>query len=590
MDQQERMSEYSQKRHRGTALRLIRYFGINPKMTALSLFLALLVNAALIVQPLVLAVIIDDYLNIGNYELKIFIFWGAAYFALSLLSNGAEYTQAQTLRYLGQQILHKIRTDLFSHIQTMSMRFFDNNSSGRILTRVINDVEALADLYTDIFITIIRESVLVLGMLAAMFMLDARLALWCMGSVPVVALLTFVYRLLARRNFIKIKSLLSRINGFLAEHIIGMRIVQIFNMEQKKFDDFEGMNKRYYRLGLMEITLHGLSAPVITLVSNLMIALLIFLFADNVLDNTLKLGVLYAFTDYVRQLFHPISMLAEQLTTAQSALISADRVFDIMDNKEDVEDLKAGRELAGFKGSVEFQNVWFAYSEENWVLKDVSFKIEPGSSAAFIGATGCGKTTVMSLISRFYTIQKGRILIDGMDSSEINLHSLRRNIAVVMQDVFLFNGDIRYNIRLNNTNIKNKDIEEAAKAANCHDMILSFPGGYMHGVAERGSDFSLGQRQLISFARAVAAKPRLLILDEATASIDSDTERALQSGLDAYAAGKTLIVIAHRISTIVNSDIIFVMDKGEILERGNHDDLLAADGIYSKLYHMSLTS
>lgn len=590
MNRAERMSEYTQKKRRGTTWRLIRYFGVNPKMTALSLGLALLMNVSTIVQPLIVEVVMDQYLVKQVYDTGIFALWAGMYLFVAFLGNGGSYAQTLALRSLGQQILHKIRTDLFSHIQTLNLRFFDNNSSGSILTRVTSDVETLQDLYSNVFIMVVRESVLIIGMLVTMFMLDARLALWCLGGMPVVALFTVLYRIAARRNFIKIKTLLSRINGFLAEHIIGMKIVQIFNMEKKKFDDFDEMNGRYYKLGLMEVILNGLSAPVVTLVSNMVVALLVYVFAGDVVSGGLELGVLYVFTTYVRQLFQPISQLAEQLTTAQSALISADRIFDIMDNTEDVEDLTAGKPLDNFKGEVEFKNVWFAYGGDNWILKDVSFKIDTGAKAAFIGATGCGKTTVMSLISRFYEIPKGQILIDGRDTKELNLHSLRRAIAVVMQDVFLFTGDIRYNIRLNNLCVKNKDIEDAARVAGCHEMILAMSGGYMHPVAERGSDFSLGQRQLISFARAVAAKPKLLILDEATASIDSDTEKALQSGLDNYAQGKTLIIIAHRISTIVNSDVIFVMDAGEIVERGNHETLMANEnGIYRKLYAMSQT-
>lgn len=590
MDRADRMSEYVQKKHRGTTMRLIRYFSINKKKTALSIILAIVMNIGVILQPLVIKIIIDDYLTKGIYETGVFIFLSLAYLCVSVITNGTNYAQAQVLRSLGQQILHKIRTDLFSHIQTMNMRFFDNNSSGSILTRVTSDVEALSELFTSVFVMVIKEFILIFGMIFTMFMLDPGLALWCLGAVPVVLIFTVIYRMIARRNFIKIKTLLSRINGYLAEHIIGMRIVQIFNMEKKKFDDFDEMNGRYYKLGLVEVILNGLSNPLITMVSNLMVAILISVFYDNVFSGALEIGVLYAFTTYIRQLFDPIAQLAEQLTTAQSALISADRIFDIIDNTEDMEDLEAGETLKDLKGTIEFKNVWFAYNEENWVLKDINFKITPGQHVAFIGATGCGKTTIMSLISRFYTIQKGNILIDGQDSKEINLHSLRRNIAVVMQDVFLFTGDIRYNIRLNSGGIKNKDIEEAAKIANCHEMILSFNGGYMHSVAERGSDFSLGQRQLISFARAVAVKPALLILDEATASIDSDTEKALQSGLDNYARDKTLIVIAHRISTIVNSDMIYVMEKGRIVEKGNHDALMKNEhGIYNKLYTMSKT-
>jgi len=584
----DKMSEYIEKKHRGTTLRLVKYFGINKSKTFWSLMLAVILNIATIIQPLIIMVIIDNHLVVGIYDTLILVGLGAVFLVTAVIANGTGYAQTIVLRSLGQEILHKIRTDLFRHIQTMNMTFFDNNSSGRILTRVTSDVESLSELYANIFIMIIRESLLIAGMIVVMFALDPVIAMWCLISVPIVLVLTLVYRILARRTFIKMKALLSQINGYLAENIIGMKIIQIFNREEVKFNDFEEMNQGYFKLGMIEVLLNGLSQPFVNMISNLMVAILIAAFHGMVTGGALYIGVLFAFTTYVRQLFQPIATLSDQLTTAQSALISADRIFDIMDNHEDVEDLTAGKMLEDIKGSIEFQNVWFAYKGEDWVLKDISFKIEPGMHTAFVGSTGCGKTTIMSLISRYYEIKKGRILIDGHDTKEVNLHSLRRSIAVVMQDVLLFTGDIRYNIRLGNKKLKNKDIAEAAQIANCHDVIISLQDGYLHKVAERGSDLSLGQRQLISFARAVAVKPTLLILDEATASIDSDTEKALQSGLENYAKEKTLLVIAHRISTIINSDMIFVLDKGVIIERGNHETLIQNEnGVYRKLHSLS---
>jgi len=590
MERQEMMSEYVQKKNRGTTLRLIKYFGISPKKTFLSLFLALTLNVAQIVRPLIIMVIIDNFLTPGIFDAPVIIGLALLYFTVELIANGTNYFQAQVLRSLGQGVLHKIRTDLFSHIQTMNMRFFDNNSSGRVLTRVTSDVESLSELYSNVFIMFVRESLLIGGILVTMFMLNPTLALWCLIAVPVVMVLMLVYRMLARRNFIAMKSLLSRINGYLAENIIGMKIIQIFNRQDVKYAAFDEMNEDYFKLGMVEVLLNGLSNPFITMISNLMVAILIATFHGSVTGGLLEIGVLFAFATYIRQLFQPIAQLADQLTTAQSALISADRIFDIMDNHDDVEDLAVGAALEDVRGEIEFKDVWFAYNDEDWVLKGISFKVTPGQHAAFIGATGCGKTTIMSLISRFYEINKGQILIDGRDSRELNLHSLRRNIAVVMQDVFLFSGNIRYNIRLNNIELKNKDIEEAAKIANCHDAILAFKDGYLHTVAERGSDFSLGQRQLISFARAVAIKPAMLILDEATANIDSASEQSLQNGLENYAKNKTLLVIAHRISTIVNSDVIFVLEKGVLMEQGNHEQLMQNEkGIYHKLYTLSQT-
>ena len=583
------MSEYVQKQNRGTTLRLIRYFGINKPKTFWCLLLAAIVNIATIAQPLVVMVIIDDFLAPGVFDSFVMVGLASLFFFTSFAANGVGYVQNLVLRGLGQEILHKIRTDLFGRIQHMNMAFFNNNSSGRILTRVTSDVEALSELYSNIFVMVIRESLLVGGMIVTMFVLDPMLALWCLISVPIVLGLTFVYRILARRTFIKLKALLSQINGYLAENVIGMKVIQIFNRESVKFRNFEKMNTEYYRLGMIEVLLNGLSFPFIQMISNLMVAVLIASFHGAVTGGYLYIGVLFAFTTYVRQLFQPIANLSEQLTTAQSALISADRIFDVMDNEEEREDLTVGDDLAEIGGKIEFENVWFAYRGEDWVLKDVSFTIEPGMHAAFVGSTGCGKTTIMSLISRFYEVQRGRILIDGRDTKEVSLHSLRRNIAFVIQDVFLFSGDIRYNIRLNNQDLRNNDIVEAAKIANCHDTILGLEDGYLHKIAERGLDLSLGQRQLISFARAVAAKPSLLILDEATANIDSETEQALQSGLEQYAKGKTLLVIAHRISTVVGLDIIFVMDRGEIVERGDHETLMQKeDGAYRKLYSLSL--
>ncbi|MCL2416078.1 MAG: ABC transporter transmembrane domain-containing protein, partial [Defluviitaleaceae bacterium] len=423
-----KMSEYTQKENRGTILRLIKYFGKTPKKTALALILALILNVATIMQPLVIRAVIDDFLAPGIFDINAIIALSALYFFVALVANGVGYAQMQVLRSLGQEILHKIRTELFGHIQNMNMRFFDNNASGRILTRVTSDVESLSELYSNVFIMVIRESLLVTGMLVTMFLLDPQLALWSLISVPIVLALTILYRIFARRNFIKMKTLLSKINGYLAENIIGMKIIQIFNREKVKFKAFDEMNEEYYRLGMVEVLLNGMSNPFITMISNLMAAILIAVFYGSVTGGQLDIGILFIFTTYVRQLYAPVAQLADQLTIAQSALISADRIFDIMDNTEDIEDLKIGEKLDGVMGHIEFKNVWFAYNSnnsddpesnpkenveksENWVLKDVSFRVSPGQHAAFIGATGCGKTTIMSLISRFYEIQKGEILI-----------------------------------------------------------------------------------------------------------------------------------------------------------------------------------
>ena len=584
-----RMSEYVEKKSRRTLWRLVKYFRVSIGKTALALFFAMLLNAAQLAQPLVVRTLIDDYLDPGNFDFTAIKWLAVVYLVVTVISCVAGYAQQLTLTALGQHILHKLRTDLFSHIQALNSRFFDRNSSGRILTRVTSDIEELQELYGNIFIMAIREGVLIIGMLITMFALDAALALWCLAAVPVVAAITIAYRFIARRTFISLKTLLSRINGYLAEHVTGMRVVQIFNREKRKYDDYAAMNDEYYRLGLTQVILNSLSHPLIVMISNLMVALLISMFGRRI-GIGLDLGVLYAFTTYIRQLFEPIGQLSEQLTTAQSALISADRVFDIMDNVEDMEDLDAGKTIdEPLKGRIEFRNVSFAYNDEEWVLRDVSFTIEPGQHAAFVGSTGSGKTTIMSLLSRYYIPQRGQILVDDIEIGEYNVQSLRRELAIVMQNVFLFSGDVGYNISLGSEKISEEQVIAASKAAGCDGFITALPGGYAHEVAERGSDLSLGQRQLISFARALAVRPSVLILDEATASIDTETERTLQERLVEYSSGKTLVVIAHRLSTIVDSDVIFVLDHGQIIERGNHAELMQFDGgAYRNLYALSI--
>jgi ATP-binding cassette subfamily B protein len=585
-----RMSEYEEKSKRRTLFRLLKYFKAAPGLLAFALASSVLVNAAQLAAPLIVQTLIDDHFSIPGFDVSAVAYLAVLYIAVCVVQHVFSYAQRVTLTSLGQSILHKIRTELFAHIQSLSMRFFDKNASGRILTRVTGDVDELQELYANIFIMAIREGMLIIAMLATMFALDFRLALWCLLAVPVIAGLTVAYRFIARKTFIKVKSLNSRINGYLAEHVTGMRIVQIFNREKRKYDDFSAMNDEHYRLGLIQVILNSLSNPLITMIANIMIALIIAYFGSRVGLHLLDIGVLYTFTTYIRQLFQPIAQLAEQLTAAQSALISADRIFDIMDNTVDFEDLDApGRSAENLTGKIEFRDVWFAYNDEDWVLRGVSFTIEPGQRCAFVGSTGSGKTTVISLISRYYIPQKGRILIDGVDIAEYNLRSLRRAVGIVMQSVFLFSGNIRHNISLGDPDVDDGAVREAAVAARCDGFISELDGGYSHSVAERGSDFSLGQRQLISFARALAVKPRMLILDEATASIDTETEKTLQDRLYEYSEGKTLIMIAHRLSTVVGCDLIFVLDHGEITERGSHAELMAREnGAYRKLYELSV--
>lgn len=586
--QEGRMAEYIQKKKRHTLGRLIIYFKYYPGMTAITILLAIISNLVVVAKPFILAKVIDDNLQTGLNDMNSIVQYALLYLALVITGVVTDYSQSLMLSSLGQRIMHKLRTNLFTHVQHFSMGFFDHNSSGSILTRISSDVESLSDLYSNVIVSFVRDALLIVSVLYAMFAMNLQLATFSLTVIPVIFAVTVGYRYIARRNFIKIKSQLSKLNGFLAENIIGMRIVQIFGRQEHKKQEFHKLSREYYRLGVIEIVLNSLSNPLLNAIGNLSVAAMIAFFAKDALTGVLAVGILYAFTTYIKQFVGPISRIAEQFTTIQSALISADRIFDMVDNLQDQEDMGIGRRIQSLKGDIEFENVWFAYEGEHWVLKDISFKISAGQTAAFVGATGSGKTTIISLLARFYKIQQGRILIDGIDINEYNLSDLRRQVAVVMQDVFLFSGDISYNIRLNEERITNEEVVQAATFVSANEFIDKLPDRYDQVVSERGSSFSAGQRQLIAFARAVAFQPSVLVLDEATASIDTETEAMLKNALAKATSGRTSIIIAHRLSTITGADCIFVMKCGRIRESGKHSELMEKQGIYAKLYELSL--
>ena len=584
-----RLSEYEGKK-RNTLFRLLSNIRYQIPLTCLAALLTILSSLVPVIKPYILKLVIDQNLETDFPNIDQIAWLSILYFGVVLAGVLCDYFQQITLAALGQRIMHRMRTNLFAHIQNMNMSFFDKNSSGRLLTRINSDVESLSDLFSGIIVQFIKDILLIVELMAAMLILDVEIALWSFLCIPVVAGITFLYRYLSRKNFIKLKAQLSHLNGFLAENITGMKMVQIYCRETKKNEEYQDLGKEYYRLGLVELTLNSLSHPLLNMLSRLSIAYVLMIFGPKVFGGTVLIGTIYAFVEYIQQLFNPIANLAEQFTSIQSALISGDRIYDILDKKDTLEDLESGRELVNFNGRIEFENVWFAYVGENWVLKDVSFKVEPGERVAFVGSTGSGKSTIISLLARFYEIQKGRILLDGVDIREYNLTSLRRAISVVQQDVFMFTGDINYNIRLNENSITDEDIKEAVRVVNAENFINSLPDGLDTHVAERGTEFSAGQRQLIAFARAVAVKPAVLVLDEATASIDTETEAALSKAMETVSGDHTTITIAHRLATIVGYDKICVLDHGKIIERGRHDELVALGGRYAELYEMSLTS
>ncbi len=571
-------------------IRLMSYFKPWLHLVLLSILLALAVNGAVLVRPYIIKYVIDDFIVKGDYDFKRIMLMGIWYLAAILLGSGCSYLQTNMLTYVGQKIMYEIRNQLFEHIQGMSMVFFDKNSSGRILTRVTNDIEALNEVFSGVMVDIFKNIIMLAGIIFVMFSLDTEMALVSIGCIPVIAGIMVAYRIAARKNFIKMKGMLARINGFLAENISGMKLVQIFHREKEKYLELEKLDGEFFKFSLREVILNSFSRPLVDIINNMTTAAVIIFCMGRILRGEIEIGVLFAFITYIKQFFEPISDLSEKYTTIQSAVISSERVFEILDTTDVQEDMESGEPIERLKGDIEFKNVWFAYNEEDWVLKDVSFRIEPGEVAAFVGATGSGKSTIISLMARFYDIQKGQILIDGKDIRLFRLKDLRRQISVVLQDVFLFSGDIKSNIRLNNSSISDSDIEYAAKYVKADGFIESLPGKYEEEVKERGCTFSAGQKQLISFARAVAFKPSILVLDEATANIDTETEIAIQEAMTRISKGRTSIIIAHRLSTIRSADKIMVVHNGRLRESGRHDELMQLDGIYSRLYRKQIES
>jgi ATP-binding cassette subfamily B protein len=485
--------------------------------------------------------------------------------------------------------------DVFSHIQHMPFRFFDRNASGTILTRATNDVEALSGFYSDVVVSLFRDVLLIVSIVVTMLMIDLQLSLVSFSVVPLILIVTIWYNKKAKANFRWVRSLTGRMNAFFAENISGMRLVQIFSREKEKYTEFEEINNEYNKASVFGVKLNALFRPIAEFINNFAIALLIWFAAPRILgtatgsgllESSLYIGLLYQFVDYSRRFFQPINNLADQYHTIQSGSVSAERIFDLLDDKEGYEVFDEGIPAAEIKGKIEFKNVWFAYIDEEWVLRDVSFTINPGETIAFVGATGSGKTTIINLISRFYKIQKGEILLDGININEYSVETLRANIGVVMQDVFMFSGTIKSNIRLNNDAITDIEITESAKYVNAHPFIQRLPKGYDEPVKERGLTLSSGERQLLSFARAVAFKPCIMVLDEATANIDTENELIIQDSLEKISKGRTNIIIAHRLSTIKNADKIIVIHKGKIRETGSHDELLELNGIYRRLYEL----
>ena len=553
------------------------------------LVLALLINAAELLKPFLFKVVIDDFLMPGRADDGIYsvLSLGLIYFLCVVMSSVLNVVQSMMVNRMGQNTLMRIRRAVFRHIQRLPMKTLDRFTTGRLITRATNDVEGLNELFVDVVVNVIQDGMLLLGIAGMMFFINWRLALVAFATVPLIAISTIIIRGKLRRNFVRVKALIAQINGFFAENISGMRLVQIFRREQEKQGEFSALNEDYRVATQTQVRLNSFMMPLMDIINTLGIALLIYYGMGGVSGGTLEIGVLYAFTNYIKQFFGPINDLAEKYNTVQSAAVSCDRVFELLDDVDGEEDLESGKNPGRPVGRVVFDHVWFAYRGEEWVLRDVSFTIEPGQSVAFVGSTGAGKTTIINLLTRFYDIQKGTIYLDGVDILEFSLMELRRQVSVVLQDVFLFSGSIADNVRLGDSEIDDDTVDRSLSLAGAGGFIKNLPHGMLEPVTERGATFSSGQRQLLSFARAIAHDPAVFILDEATSNIDTETERLIQQSIASVSKNRTTIIIAHRLSTIRDCDCIFVLRNGKLIEQGTHGELLALGGSYARLHSLS---
>ena len=508
---------------------------------------------------------------------------------LLLLFSGFFLNLADTwlLQKMGQQIVYKLREETFTHIHSLSLSFFNTTPVGKLVTRVSNDTEAVNELFSTILVKLFKNVVKIIGYAVVMLSINVKMAGISFLLLPLVAILTFVFRNLSRKAYQITRNKITELNTFLSEHISGMKLIQIFAREKEKYSEFEGKSMELYRANFREIMTFAIFRPSIYLVSVIAMILVIRTGSLSVLNGSLSLGTLFVFITYISSFFEPIQELSEQLGTLQSSIASAEKIFSVLDVKPEIVS-PADPAPVNILGEIEFRHVWFAYEEENYILKDVSFVIHPGEKAAFVGATGAGKSTILNLIGRYFDIQKGQILIDGIDIHEIDLDVLRGAIGQVQQDVFIFTGDIKSNISLNNEAISPDDVRRAAEIVNADPFIQKLPNGYEEPVTERGRTLSAGQRQLLSFARTLAYDPKILVLDEATANIDTETETLITQALARLMDGRTTIMVAHRLSTIQHADKIIVMHHGEIKESGTHQELLAKDGLYKKLYELQL--
>lgn len=568
-------------------MRLIAYMKPYAHWVIFALLLVLGLTSFDLYRPMLVGDAIDTFGANGDYD--VIIATAIKYAVVLALSFVFNIAQTWILQKTGQNIILQIRKDLYRHIQSLGSRYFDITPVGKLVTRVTNDVEALNEMYSGILVQLFRNIVKIVGLAGVMLVLDVRLAAISFVLMPLVIGLTVLCQKIARNIYRLYRTRLTDINTFLSEHLSGMKIIQIFGRQERKFEEFHDKNTKLYKAFYREMLMYAVFRPLIYILSILSLMIVLWFGSRNVFDEIISVGTLYIFSNYIRSFFDPIQELAEQFSTLQSSIASAEKIFTVMDEEEFIPEIENPKQPDKITGKIEFDHVWFAYDGKNYVLKDVSFVINPGEKVAFVGATGAGKSSILNLIGRYYDIQKGHIYIDGIDIRQLSKKQLRSAIGQMQQDVFIFEGDVAYNIRLNDNDITDEQVKGAAEYVNASHFIEKLPQGYHEPVTERGATFSAGERQLLSFARTLAHNPSILVMDEATANIDTETEILIQEAPEKLMDGRTTIMVAHRLSTIQHADCIMVMHKGRICERGTHRELLEQDGIYRKLYELQIS-
>lgn len=552
----------------------------------IALCLMFLVVGMNVFLPLISKVVLTE-LGKENFDINLIIAIIMGYAALMVGSYIFQYIQSLVLTKMGQQVMYNIREDVFKAIENYSIDQINNIPNGKLVTRVTSDTNAINQMYTSLIITLIKNVLTILSTLVTIFILNYKLAFLVISLTPILMVTSFIFRKYSRKAYREVRGNVSKVNAYLSENLSGMKIIQVFNQEDKKFKEFEKVNKELRKSSLKEIWIFSIFRPFIYVLYMTTLLLVVYFGSkQNIANGLTNYAIIITFQQYIGRIFDPIQVLADQFNVLQSAFAASERILEVMDQKPTVVDSDDAIDVEHIKGDIEFKNVWFSYIPNEWVLKDISFKINANDTVAFVGATGSGKSTILSLIVRNYDIQRGQILIDGIDIKHIKLTSLRKNIGQMLQDVFIFSGTIFSNIQMNDESITMEEVKKASEYVNLAPFIEKLPNKYNEVVKERGNNFSNGQRQLLSFARTIVYKPSVMILDEATANIDTETEVLIQDSLEKMSNIGTMIIVAHRLSTIQHANKIFVIKNGELIEQGNHQELLHNKGYYYKLYQL----